>query len=136
MRGDEGAFRRWVGFELDALNRGTVTKRRALADLLKDPRPQAPARGGAHAFDPVEVQRLAAALPTELRFALRVPIQVCLDSEVSDACYVQDAAAAEALVLLGIALGRPDARGRRWFSRAMALRAVRDWPTCVQVVHL
>jgi uncharacterized protein (UPF0216 family) len=136
MHGDEGAFRRWMRFESDSVHAGLVTQRRALADLLREPSPSAPARGGTHAFDAAELRRLAERLPTELRFALRLPMQLTVDSEVGDAVAVQDAATAEALGLLGCALGPPDARGRAWLARSLALQVLRDWPTSAQFVVL
>lgn len=136
VHGDEGAFHRWMRFELDAIHSGLVAQRRPLADLLREAAPTAQARGGEHRFDRRELERLAAALPTELRYALRLPVHVYVDSESGDAVYVQDRAAAEALALLGHAVGRPDAQGRAWFGRALGLALLRDWPTCAQFVYL
>lgn len=136
VHGDEGAFRRWMRFESDTLHSGLVTQRRPLADLLREAAPKAQARGGEHLFDPRELARLAAKVPLELRYALRLPMHLYADSEVGDAVYVQDAAAAEALALLGIPLGTPDAQGRAWFGRALGLEVLRDWPTCAQLVYL
>lgn len=136
MHGDEGVFRRWMRFELDTLHAGLVTQRRLLADLLKEPRPSAPARNGQHAFEPRELARLAEALPTELRFGLKLPVHVYVDSEVGDALYVMDRAAAEALRALGYAASEPDKQGRSWFGRALGLQMLRDWPTAVQLVYL
>lgn len=136
VHGDEGAFRHWMRFELDTIHSGLVTQRRALADLLREPRPTAPSRGGAHPFDPKELQRLAGRVPTELRFTLRLPLQVYVDSEVGDAVYVLDPAVAEALPALGIQGSAPDRQGRVWFGRALGLVLVRDWPTCAQFVYL
>lgn len=136
MRGDEGTFRRWVAFELGTLHAGLVSQRRLLADLLQEAQPSAPARGGTHAFEPRELRALAERLPTELRYALRLPIHLYTDGEVADALYAQDPASAEALALLGYAAARPDARGRVWVARSLASQAVRDWPTSVQFVYL
>lgn len=136
VHGDEGAFRHWMRFELDTLHSGLVTQRRALADLLREDQPAAPSRAGAHRFDRRELERLAGLLPTELRFTLRLPVQVYVDSEVGDAVYVLDRAVAEALPALGIEAGAPDRQGRVWFGRALGLALVRDWPTCAQFVYL
>jgi uncharacterized protein (UPF0216 family) len=136
VRGDEGAFTRWMRFELDTLHAGLVSQRRPLADLLREAKPTAPARGGAHEFDVKELARLAAKLPTEARFALRLPMHLYVDSEVHDALYVMDPAVAEALEAVGVHLGQKDARERRWLARALALEVLRDWPTTVQFVYL
>lgn len=136
MHGDEGAFRNWMRFELDTLHSGLVTQRRLLADLLREPTPTAPARGGAHHFEPRELARLAERVPSELRFTLKLPLHVYVDSEVGDALYVLDRAAGEALATLGYTLGQPDKQGRQWFGRALGLAMLRDWPTCVQFVYL
>ena len=136
VHGDEGAFGKWMRFELETIHSGLVTQRRALADLLREPAPTAPARNGAHAFDLRELGRLAATLPTELRFQVRLPMQVYVDSEVADSLYVLDRHGAEALGALGYVLGAPDAQGRRWFGRAVGLAMLRDWPTSVQFVYL
>jgi len=136
MHGDEGAFQKWMRFELDTLHAGLVSQRRTLADLLREAQPSAPARDGTHAFEPAELRRLAQALPTELRYTLRLPIPLYFDSALGDACYVLDRAAAEALAPMRVTQVRPDAQGKVWFSRAVALQAMRDWPTCVQMVYL
>jgi uncharacterized protein (UPF0216 family) len=134
--GDEGAFRKWLSWELDTLHAGLVTQRRLLADLLREEHPSAPARGGTHAFDRRELERLAARLPTEARYALRLPMHLYVSTEVADAVNVQDPAAADALRTLGVTLGRPDERGRAWIGRATGLQVLRDWPTCAQMVYL
>lgn len=135
MLGDEGTFRRWMRFELDTLHAGLVSQRRPLVDLLKEAEPGAPARGGLHRFDPAELRRLAERLPSELRFALRLPIQLYADTEVPDAMQVRDHAAAEALGHVGYGTMGAEG-GKAWLARALALQAVRDWPTCVQFVYL
>jgi uncharacterized protein (UPF0216 family) len=106
-----------------------------LAELLREAEPSTPARGGSHAFDPRELRRLAEALPTELRVTLRLPMHVYGDTEVPDAMYVMDRVAADALAHLGYitVTNRGD---KVWLARALALQAVRDWPTCVQFVYL
>jgi uncharacterized protein (UPF0216 family) len=136
VHGDEGAFRKWMSSELSTLHSGLVTQRRALADLLREAQPVAPARDGAHAFDTGELQRLAARLPTELRFTLRLPVAVYTDSDVGDSLYVLDRAAGEALGALGYTLAAPDLQGRQWFGRPVGLAMLHDWPTCVQLVYL
>lgn len=136
VHGDEGVFRRWMRFELDTLHSGLVTQRRPLADLLREARPSAPARGGAHAFEPAELQRLAAKLPTELHFSVRLPFQLYVDTELEDSLVVQDRAAAEALAVLGFVHVEPDTQGRVWLARAVGLQLLRDWPTCAQFVYL
>lgn len=135
MFGDERAFQRFLRMELDTIHAGLVTQRRLLADLLREAEPKAQARDGEHRFAPAELQRLAERVPTELRYGLRLPIHLYADTEVPDAVYVMDPPSAEALRLLGYAPGQPDARGRCWFARAIGLGALRDWPTCVQLVH-
>jgi uncharacterized protein (UPF0216 family) len=136
VHGEEGAFRRWMRFELDTLHAGLVTQRRSLAELLKEASPSAPARGGGHAFDPAELRRLDARLDLEQRYRLRLPMHLYASGEVEDALYTLDAAVAETMVRLGYARGKPDAQGKVWVARALALAALRDWPTCVQFVYL
>jgi uncharacterized protein (UPF0216 family) len=136
VHGDEGAFQRWMRFELDTLHAGLVSQRRLLADLLGEAQPTAPARNGAHAFDPGQLQRFAAKLPTELRYALRMPIPIYIDSTIEDAVYLQDKAAVEALAAHGYVHARADAQGKAWMGRSMALQVLRDWPTLVQFVYL
>jgi len=134
--GDERAFQRYLRMEMDTIHAGLVTQRRLLADLLRETQPKAAARSGEHAFAPAELQAVAAKVPPELRYALRLPMHVYVDSEVGEAVYVTEPATADALRALGFALGKPDERGRSWFGRAIALGALRDWPTCVQLVYL
>jgi uncharacterized protein (UPF0216 family) len=133
--GDEPAFQRFLRMELDTLHAGLVTQRRLLADLLREAEPKALARGGEHRFERRELDALAARLPAELRYTLRLPVHVYMDADIGDATYVLDPPSAEALRALGYVLGQPDARGRCWFGRAVALAALRDWPTCVQLVY-
>ena len=136
MHGDEGAFRKWMSFELNTLHAGLVTQRRPLADLLKEEKPTAVARGGVHEFDRAELARLAAVVPTELRYTLRLPVHVYVDTDVPDALNVQDRPAAEALGLMGYVTSSADRHGKAWFARSIGLQLLRDWPTCVQFVYL
>ncbi|MCA1812397.1 MAG: DUF61 family protein [Halobacteriales archaeon] len=136
MFGDERAFQRYLRMELGTIHAGLVSQRRLLADLLREAEPKAQAKEGEHRFEPRELQAMAARLAAEMRYALRLPMHVYVDTESGDAVYVMDPPSIEALRALGYALGRPDERGRAWFGRARGLAMVRDWPTCVQLVYL
>lgn len=132
---DEGALRKWMGFELGKLSSGLVTQPVRLADLLAMPAPQAPTReGGTHAFDPATLRRLAARLPAHTAALLRLPVTVVEPNDLVDG-YVEDAAAIAALQALGLAPTAPR-DGRLWMAAVLWRRLARDWPGVFQFLML
>lgn len=134
---DEGALRKWMGFELGRLHSSLVTQPVSLARLLGSGAPEAPTReGGTHAFDQAVLQRLAARLPRDLPARLRLPITIVEPSDDPGDGYVQDAAAILAVQALGAATRQPTADGRLWMAVVLWRRLAAEWPGCFQVLML
>lgn len=133
---DEGALRKWMGFELGRLHSSLVTQPALLAQLLSQPQPQAPTReGGTHPFDAAVLRRLAAVLPRDLPGRLRLPVTVVEPSENPGDCYVQDAAG-----VLAVRALKPDApsvrEGKLWMGLPLWRRLAGEWPGCFQFLML
>ena len=133
---DEGALRKWMGFELGRLHSSLVTQPVLLAQLLAQPRPQAPTReGGTHSFDPAVLKRMAASLPRDLPGRLRLPVTVVEPSENAGDGYVQDAAGVLAVQAL-----KPDVpsvrEGKLWMGLPLWRRLAGEWPGSFQFLML
>jgi uncharacterized protein (UPF0216 family) len=98
MWGEPGFIERWTERESRSLNAGLVTKKKSLAELLREPAPACTTReGGPWPIDRGALERLAAGCgPTEAE-ALRLPISIHFSGDLADACYVTDPVAAAAL---------------------------------------
>jgi uncharacterized protein (UPF0216 family) len=133
---DEPVMMRWMGIEISRTNRGMVTGRRPLSELLAVEEPSAKTKGGdPHYFDPAVLHRIAEGLPEDLHRKLRLPIQFYYTPDVPDSCFLADEAAVEALRQLGeLSAMRTMVKGRCWVARAIAFAIMQQYPTAVQVV--
>lgn len=134
---DEGALRKWMGFELGRLHSSLVTQPVALARLLTQTEPSAGTReGGTHAFDPSVLRRLAEALPRDLPARLQLPITIVEPGDNPGDGYVQGAASVLAVQALGAATMRPSDDGRLWMGLPLWRRLAGQWPGCFQFLML
>lgn len=134
---DEGALRKWMGFELGRLHSSLVTQPVPLARLLAEPEPSAATRSGdAIAFDADVLRRLAARLPRDLPPRLRLPITVVEPQDNPGDGYVQDAAALLAVQALGAATMSPAPDGKLWMALPLWRRLAGEWPGCFQFLML
>lgn len=133
---DEGALRKWMGFELGRLHSSLVTQPVPLARLLEQAEPQAPTReGGTHLFDPALLKRLAARLPRDVPPRLRLPVTIVEPTENPGDGYLQDAAG-----ILAVQALKPDApsvrEGKLWMGLPLWRRLAAEWPGCFQFLML
>ena len=133
---DEGALRKWMGFELGRLHSSLVTQPVPLAALLNRTDPVATTReGGTHVFDPAVLRRFAAALPRDLPGRLALPITIVEPSDNPGDGYVQGAAGIAAVEALGAATTRPS-EGKLWMALPLWRRLAGQWPGCFQFLML
>lgn len=133
---DEGALRKWMGFELGRLHSSLVTQPIALATLLKAGEPEAATRdGGLHGFDPDVLARLAAQVPRDLHGRLRLPLTIVEPSENPGDGYVQDAVGILAVQALGVPVMTPT-DGKAWMALPLWRRVAGEWPGCFQFLML
>ncbi|MDI6720185.1 MAG: DUF61 family protein [Methanomicrobiales archaeon] len=135
---DDAVFLRWMRTELGRINRGIVSERKTLEDLLQEVKPASRTRGGEeHLYRRDVLQRLGEALPKDLHGRLRLPILFYFDTEVSDSAYLTDRTAAQALQELGeLSPLRTFRDGRLWVSRAIVYAILQKYPTAVQTVMM
>ena len=131
---DENALGRWFSLEMGKMLEGFVPLPRPLHQLLRDPRPSAPTRGGEpHLFDPQALHALAEGLSPLLRARTRLPLTLHIDSETPGDAYAADPAAIEILQTFHVGLAS-EREGRLWLSLPLARDFARRFPTLVQFV--
>ncbi|HZD43477.1 MAG TPA: DUF61 family protein, partial [Methanomicrobiales archaeon] len=88
---DDSVFLRWMRLELGKINKGIVSERKTLKDLLEEENPSSRTKGGEEYLYRKDVlERLRDALPEDLQRRLRLPILFYFDTEVSDSAYLTD----------------------------------------------
>lgn len=122
--------------ELGRINKGIVSERKTLKDLLQEENPSSLTKGGEeHLYRKDVLQRLEEDLPKEMHGRLRLPILFYFDTEVPDSAYLTDKIAAQALQELGeLSPLRTFRDGRLWVSRAIVYAIMQKYPTVVQTV--
>lgn len=118
------------------INRGVVTERKTLTQLLKEENPSSKTKGGEeYVFDKDVITMLGASLPKEVRERLKLPILFISDIRVEDSCYLNDEIALRALQLLK-ELGemRTIREGKVWVGKSIAYSIMRKYPGVVQIV--
>lgn len=134
VRDDDG-LRRFLGFEMAKLTESLVTSPKPLAELLKDPRPQATTRGGQpYPFNGLVLREFAARLSPLALAAVRVPITFYIDHETRGDCYLADPAAIRAVQETAKVSREPRA-GRLWMSEPLARRLADEYATLFQFAH-
>lgn len=127
---------RWMQFELGKVNRGIVTERKRLSDLLAEDRPVSSTKEGKeYRFDKEDLARFAEGLSEDLRRRLKLPVLFYCTADVPDSCMLADEGAAEALRAKNeISPLRSFEQGRLWISRPIAFAILRKYPTLFQMV--
>ena len=135
---DESVMMKWMALEFGRMNKGIVTSRRTLAELLAEVAPTAATKGGGeHRFDRRVLAALGEKLPPEMHRRLRLPILFRQDMTVASGVYLTDEAAVTALQMLGELgpLYRME-KERLWISRPIAYAILLKYPTAVQMMIL
>jgi len=135
---DESVMMKWMALEFGRMNKGIVTSRRTLAELLAEEAPTAATKeGGEHRFDRRVLAALGEKLPPEMHRRLRLPILFRQDMTVANSVYLTDEAAVTALQMLGELgpLYRME-KERLWISRPIAYAILLKYPTAVQMMIL
>ena len=127
---------RWMQLELGKVNRGIVTERKRLSELLVEDRPVTSTKEGKeYRFDKKELARFAEGLPKDLIRRLKLPVLFYCTADVPDSCMLAEEAAVEALREKNeISPLRSFEEGRLWLSRPIAFAILRKYPTLFQMV--
>lgn len=125
-----------MSIEIGKINEGVVRDRKTLFRLLEEETPCATSKNNEpYFFDRKVIAALGKVLPDELHTRFRLPLLFFMSPEVPDSCWCADAAAFEALILLGeISRLRTMEGGKFWVSRAIAYAIAGRYPTAVQIV--
>jgi uncharacterized protein (UPF0216 family) len=133
---DERVMMRWMQLELARINRGLVTERKRLTDLLAEDRPAAVTKDGMeYRFDKEMLAEFASGIPEPLRRRLRMPVLFYCTADVPDSCMLTDESAVEVLQLKNeISALRSFEDGRLWVSKPIAFAIARRYPPLFQMV--
>ena len=133
---DESVLMRWMALEMGRINDGVVAERKRLSALIREDKPASVTRGGKEfAFDKSTIQLLGKKLPVSLHARLRIPVIFYFDSTVADSFLLTDAAALEALQILGeLSDMRELSGGRLWVGRAIVYAIMRKYPGAIQIM--
>ncbi len=132
----KGGMDRWVEHEKVKINKGLVTRKKKLRDLLKEENPRSQTKeGDDHEFEHKTLERLAAALLEGEEVML--PITLSFSSAVGDSCYVTDETASFLLRRLeGFGDAYPYRDGKMWLPNSMAFAIMQRYPTAFQGMFL
>jgi len=138
MWGEPGSVDRWVERESRNLNASLVTAKKSLETLLREERPSCRTRDGEEwPIDREGLERLAAACGPGEAEALRLPLAVHFSSDLSDACYITDAIAAEVLRKAeGFGPAYPFREGRMYLPLSLGVDLVSRYKGAIQQVFL
>jgi uncharacterized protein (UPF0216 family) len=133
---DESVMMRWMQLELARVNRGIVTDRKRLSDLLAEDRPAAITKDGMeYRFDEDKLAEFGSGIPETLQRRLRMPVLFYCTADVPDSCMLTDEAAVEALQVKNeISTLRSFEDGKLWISKPIAFAILRRYPTLFQMV--
>lgn len=130
----EGSLRRWMQIEYRNINAGTVTRRRKLADLLREDVPSCEAKdGSSYRFNRKALVDFATSLTDDEKERLRLPITLTFNTKLADHCYIADELASRILRKLenfGPAYQYED--GRMWLPASLGLHLTRKYGTIIQ----
>jgi uncharacterized protein (UPF0216 family) len=131
-------FERLVASQLNALNRGVVTKQKSLEELLKEEQPFAPTREGKHFFKKEDLEKLGELLPDHKYKELKLPIYLYIDLKVPSDYYVRDKIGAE--VIRKLADLDPNVykfeKGKMWIPKIIGREISRKYRSVVQFFWL
>lgn len=132
----QGGMDKWMEHELASANRGLVTRKRRLSDLLREKDPRCVTREGeSYEFDRQALSRFAAAVPEGEELLL--PITLHFSSTIMDSCYISDEVAAETIRRLeGFGEAYPLLEGKMWLPNSLAYAILQKYPTIFQGLFL
>jgi len=128
---------KFLGKEIQMLNRSLVVNRKTINELLKECLPFAVTREKAqHAFDRKAIQKAAEHLPEYIRDEIKFPIFFFIDLEVPGECFLHDRIEAEFVKRIGGLKGYGFRKGRMWMSKVVANKISREYPTLFQYFYM
>ncbi|HVP93600.1 MAG TPA: DUF61 family protein [Methanoregulaceae archaeon] len=135
---DESVMMRWMNLEISKINKGIVTERRTLPDLIDGEGTRLVTKGGGeYLFSKNTLITLRTKLPNDLSRRLRLPVPCYFDSSVGDSCFITDDRAVEMLKHLAeISSMREMIHGRLWIGKTIIFDIMRKYPTLFQIVMI
>jgi uncharacterized protein (UPF0216 family) len=135
---ESGALRKWMSLEAQNMHKGLVTKRKSLETLLGEERPVCATRDGEeHRFDAEILSRMGESLESEERSKLLLPINLFVDLNVKNECYIEDEVAAAALRKLeGYERAYRYIDGKMWLPLSVAVELLAKYKGAIQMVFL
>lgn len=116
------------------INAGIVTRKRNLADLLREDAPSCETKdGSSYRFDRELLVDLASSLTDDEKESLRLPITLTFNTKLPDHCYIADELASRILRRLenfGPAYQYED--DRMWLPASLGLELTRKYGTIIQ----
>jgi uncharacterized protein (UPF0216 family) len=130
----EGSLRKWMRIEYRNINAGTVTRKRKLADLLREDAPSCKTKdGSSYRFDREVLVDFANSLTEDEKDNLRLPITLTFNTKLPDHCYIADELTSRILRRLetfGSAYQYKD--DRMWLPASLGIHLTRKYGTIIQ----
>ena len=135
---DSGALRKWLKFEFGGLHKGIVVKRKSLEKLLGEEEPFCTTKDGRkHVFDKGVLQRIGKSLSAELHSRLKLPMNLFVDMNVENQCYVDDELAAKVIRKLeGFDRAYRFRDGKMWLPMSLSAELMRKHKAAVQMAFM
>jgi uncharacterized protein (UPF0216 family) len=135
---ESGALKKWMSLEAQNMHKGLVTKRKSLETLLGEERPACTTRDGdEHRFDADVLSRMGDSLEPEQRSKLLLPINLFVDLNVKNECYIEDEVASTALRKLeGYDRAYRYIDGKMWLPLSIAIGLLGKYKGALQLVFL
>ena len=134
---EERALERWFALEMTRFQRAFVAQPRPVGDLVLEPEPTAPTKGGElHHYDIATLRRIHDALGPLARRRVRLPVTFFVDKDLPADAHVADQAAIELLQALGeVPAGASPREGKLWMGLAKARLVAQRYPGAFQFVY-
>jgi uncharacterized protein (UPF0216 family) len=135
---ESGAIKKWLSLEVQGMHRGLVIKRKTLDVLLKEEKPVCKTRDGdEHPFDIDVLSRMAESLDTKQHSMLQLPINIYVDMNVKNQCYIEDEIASTALRKFeGYDRAYRYIDGKMWLPLSITLELIGKYRGALQLVYL
>jgi len=131
----ESTFLKWMRVEMGKINKGIVSQRKSISQLLNEEIPQSETKAGDEYFFEKDVlTAISEEIPEDIRNRLRLPIIFISDNRVPDSCFINDEYAFKALQILGeFSKLRRMQQGKLWLGKSIAYSIMKKYPSVFQI---
>lgn len=133
--GSESTFFKWMRVKMGKINKGIVSQRKSLSQLLSEELPQSETKAGEEYFFEKDVLiAISEEISEDIQNRMRLPIIFFSDNRVPDSCYINDEYAFKTLQILGeISKMRRMQQGKMWLGKSIAYSIIKKYPSVFQI---